>query len=57
MAIESVSIADNSQSYLLKIKPINEEVSIEIPKVENTVELLALSEYQKPRFFDGKFNT
>lgn len=57
MAIESVSIADNSQFYLLKIKPINEEVSIEIPKVENTVELLALSEYQKPRFFDGKFNT
>ena len=53
--IESISVADNSQSYILKIKPIeHDEDNIEIPKVENTTQLLALSEYQELRFFDGK---
>ena len=50
--IESISVVDNSQSLVLKIKPIEQdEENMEIPKVENTTQLLALSEYQELRFF------
>lgn len=53
--IERISVSDNSQTYILKVKLIGQdEESIEISKTENTTQLLALSEYQELRFIDGK---
>lgn len=53
--IESISVTDSSQSFVLKVKSIEQnEENMEVPKVENTTQLLALSEYQELRFLDGK---